>query len=338
MRQRIGKSLLALLTVLTLMLGIPASAEQPAAAGETAVTAEDAAGSEPAAVPALSTETEESHQAEVRQQLLEDAKKMLRIVLGLTGNDPLSDRQWIYEQLRNILKNPGQYSEDFWDSLFGTGADGISLEEDAEEKGKIEFVMALPDPVRMPATYSVAYHRLENGKKEVTTLLERDAEGNIHYLDGDREQVFLRVENGFRMYPVLADQAGFGAWDGVVLSARSVREKTEHFWNCADQTFIRWLGADITEATEYLGRPCSLYHAEPGAITFTYQCDMVIDDETGICLCYTADELLKGAIYRITEDERIEIDIGDYDIGGDEMNFFCTRFQTEEVSFPLPPV
>ena len=45
---------------------------------------------------------------------------------------------------------------------------------------------------------------------------------------------------------------------------------------------------------------------------------MVIDDETGICLCYTADELLKGPVYNITEDDTIEISIGDYDIGGDE--------------------
>ena len=338
MKQHPVKTVLALLIFLVLMFGIPTLAEQPAAVGETVGTTEKATGSEQTAVPSLSTEAEESHQAEPRQQMLEDAKKMLRIVLGLTGNDPISDRQWIADQLRNILKNPGQYSEDFWDSLFGTGAEGISLEEDDEEKGKIEFVMPLPDPVRMPATYSVTYHRLEDGNKEVMTLLERDANGNIHYLDGDTEQVFVRVENGFQMYPVTADPAGFGEWDGVVLSARSVREKTAHFWNCADQTFIKWLGAELTEATEYLGRPCGLYHAEPGAITFTYKCDMVIDDETGICLCYTADELLKGAVYRITEDERIEIDIGDYDIGGDEMNFFCTRFQTGDISFPLPPV
>ena len=65
---------------------------------------------------------------------------------------------------------------------------------------------------------------------------------------------------------------------------------------------------------------------------------MVIDDETGICLCYTADELLKGAVYRITEDERIEIEIGDYDIGGDEMNFYCAGFETEDIAFPVPAV
>lgn len=41
---------------------------------------------------------------------------------------------------------------------------------------------------------------------------------------------------------------------------------------------------------------------------------MVIDEETGICLCYTADELLKGAVYNITEENKIEIDIGDYEV------------------------
>ena len=63
---------------------------------------------------------------------------------------------------------------------------------------------------------------------------------------------------------------------------------------------------------------------------------MVIDDETGICLCYTADELLKGPVYNITEDDTIEICIGDYDIGGDEMKFYCTEFRTEGISFEIP--
>ncbi len=331
------KMILAILMAVAMMFSSFAVAEQPA--GEVTETAEtaEAVSEQPEEQP-LSTEADGSEQEEVKNELLEQAKNMLRIIFGLTGNDPLSDRQWIADQVRKILKNPGQYTEDFWDALFGTGADGISMEGNSEKKGKIEFVMELPDPVAMPATYSVAYHRLNDEKREVVTLLERDADGNIHYLDGDDEQVFVRTEEGFRMYPVLKDHAGFGEWDGILLSARSVREKTEHFWNCADQTFIKWLGADRTEATEYLGRPCGLYHAEPGTITFTYKCDMVIDDETGICLCYTADELLKGAVYRITEDERIEIEIGDYDIGGDEMNFYCAGFETEDIAFPVPAV
>ncbi len=28
--------------------------------------------------------------------------------------------------------------------------------------------------------------------------------------------------------------------------------------------------------------------------------------------------------------------IGDYDIGGDEMNFYCTAFKTDHVSFEIP--
>lgn len=129
---------------------------------------------------------------------------------------------------------------------------------------------------------------------------------------------------------------GFEEWDGTVISARSVRDKTEAFWSCADQTFIKWLGVDLRDETEYLGRPCGIYHTETGAVAFTYKCDMIIDDETGICLCYTADELLKEAVYRITEDDTIEIDIEDKRIGGEEMEFFCTAFETENVSFAVP--
>ena len=274
--------------------------------------------------------------ASTEQKLLDQVKKALPVFLAMAGDDPLSRKEWILDQVKKIVKNPDQYSEEFWDSLFGTGADGISKEGDAEEEGTVVFMMELPDPVSMPDTYSVSYQRTDKKKKGITTLLERDADGNIHYLDGEDEMVFVRTDEGFCMYPVQADGSGFGEWDGVQLSARSVREKTAHFWDCADQTFIKWLGAERTEETEYLGRPCGLYHAQPGTITFTYQCDMVIDDETGICLCYTADEILKGAVYSITEDHKIEIDIGDYDIGGDEMNFYCTSFETENVSFELP--
>ena len=296
------------------------------------------AGEETTEAPAETEAEEQDKEDEVmlKQKLLEQAKEMLPIIIGLNGNDPQSNKAWLIEQVKKLAKNPNQYSEDFWDSLFGTGADGISKEGDSEKKGKVDFVMELPDPVRMPDTYSVSYNRRDKKKNEIITLLERDADGNIHYADGESEMVFVRTDDGFRMYPVLADQAGFGEWDGVLLSARSVREKTSPFWDCADQTFIKWLGVERTEDTEYLGRPCGLYHGEPGAITFTYKCDLVIDDETGICLCYTADELLKGAVFNITEDNTIQIDIGDYNIGGEEMNFFCTGFETENVSFEVP--
>ena len=298
------------------------------ATAEETVTEEDAA-EETVTEEATAEETPEN-------KLLAQIKKMLPVILGMTGNDPQSSKEWIIEQVKKIAKNPDQYSEDFWDSLFGTGADGISREGDAEEKGKISFAMELPDPVSMPDTYSVAYHRADKEKNEITTLLERDADGNIHYLDGEEETVFVRTDEGFRMYPVLKDGADFGEWDGTLLSARSVRDKTSAFWNCADQTFIKWLGTELTEETEYLGRPAGLYHAEPGTITFTYKCDMVLDDETGICLLYSADEILKGAVFNETEDDSIEISIGDYDIGGEEMNFYCTAFETENVSFEIP--
>ena len=273
-----------------------------------------------------------------KEQLLGQVKAMLPIILGIPGNDLLSSKEWLVDQIKKIVKNPKQYAGDFWDSLLGTGADGISKEGDAEETGKVKFIMELPAPVRMPDTYSVAYHRLDKKKNEVNTLLERDAAGNIHYLDGKNEMVFVKTDEGFRMYPVLADRAGFGRWDGTLLSARSVREQTAPFWNCADQTFIKWLGTELTEETKYLDRSCGLYHAEPGTITFTYKCDMVIDDESGICLCYTADEILKNAVFNITEDKTIEVDIGDRRIGGEEMNFFCTAFETENVSFDVPAV
>ena len=276
--------------------------------------------------------------ADLKRHLLAQVKKMIPVFFGLSGNDPNVLKERLLSQVGRFVNNPGQFSEDFWDSLFGTGADGISRGDDAEKKGKIDFTMGLPDPVRMPAAYSVAYHRLDEKKKDVVTLLERDGQGNIHYLDAGKEVVFVKTEAGFRRYPVLAERGEFGKWDGVLLSARSVRRLTDHFWNCADQTFIKWLGVERTEDTEYLARPCGLYHAQPGTITFTYQCDMVIDDETGICLCYTANEILKGAVFNITEGDKISIGIGDYNIGGAEMNFYCSKFETESIAFDIPDV
>ena len=316
MKQRYRKNLLAFLMTLIMLSFVHAAAEQP--------------------VEQRLPDADRTHQAELTQNAAEQAGKILRIVLGMTGNDPAGDREWMVSQVQSLLKNPGQYSVDFLDSLFGTGAEGISRETDSEKKGRIEFVMPLPEPVSMPDCYSVTYHRLDSQNREIITMLERDADGNIHYRDGNSEQVFVRTEDGFRMYPVLPDQAGFGKWDGIRLSARSVREKTAQFWNCADQAFMMWSGAHLTETTEYLNRPCGLYHAETGAMTFSYQCDMIIDDETGICLHYQADELLRGFTFRITQDSRLEIDVGDYDIGGDEMSFFCSDFRTDNISFELP--
>ena len=193
------------------------------------------------------------------QKLLEDVKKILPIILGMPGNDPAGNREWLLAQIRKLVRNPEQYSEDFWDSLFGTGADGISKEGDTEEKGRIVFAMDLPEPVKMPDTYSVTYCRLDDEKKKVMTSLERDSEGNIRYLDGGNEYVFVRSDEGFRMYPVLADRGGFGEWDGTLRSARSVRSLTEHFWNCADQTFMKWLGAELKDEAEYLGRQVTIH-------------------------------------------------------------------------------
>ena len=286
----------------------------------------------------LPDEQKASREAPAGKDLLAQLKKMIPILFGLSGDDPRVWKGQLLEHAKNLAKNPGQASGDFLDSLFGTGADGISREADAEKRGKIDFTLELPEPVRMPDAYSVVYHRLDDKKREIVTLLERDGEGNIRYLDDGEETVFVRTEGGFRRYPVLAGQKGFGKWDGVLHSARSVRGLTDHFWNCADQTFIKWLGVELTEKTAYLGRPGGLYHARPGTLTFTYHCDMVIDDETGICLCYTADKLLKGATFDCTEDGRIRIGIGDYSISGAEMSFYCSGFATENVSFALPDV
>ena len=65
---------------------------------------------------------------------------------------------------------------------------------------------------------------------------------------------------------------------------------------------------------------------------------MVIDDETGICLCYTANELWKGAVFNITEDDRISIGIGDYNIGGDDRTSYCAKFETEGIAVARPEV
>ena len=284
------------------------------------------------AVPAGNAE----ERAELRKNLLEQVKAIAPVVFGLSGADPDTCKARIMNHAKKLVKNPGQFSEDFWDSLFGTGADGISAENATEKTGKIDFRMDIPDPVRMPAAYSVAYHRPGDGEKDIAVLLERDEKGNIHYLEAGKEEVFVRAGDGFRRYPMLTGEKGFGKWDGVLYSARSVRRLTDRFWNCADQTFIRWLGVERTEETEYLGRRCGLYHAQPGTITFRYHCDMVFDDETGICLCYSANELLKGAVFSKTEDDRIRIGIGDYSIGGAEMNFYCTKFETENISFAVP--
>ena len=277
-------------------------------------------------------------ESEAKKDFLAQVKKMLPVVLGVSGADPIACRDRLLEQIKKLVKNPGSFSGDLLDSLFGTGADGISMEDAAEKQGRIDFAMELPEPVRMPACYSVAYHRHDENKNDVVTSLERDGKGNIRYIDAGQERVFVRTGDSFRAFPVLPGNKEFGKWDGVLLSARSVRKLTERFWNCADQTFIKWIGAERTEDTEYLGRRCGLYHAQPGTLNFSYRCDMVVDDETGICLCRASDKVLKGAVFNETEDGRIRISIGDYSLGGADMDFHCTKFETENISFRIPSV
>ena len=272
------------------------------------------------------------------KNLFEQVKKMVPVFFGLSGADPNTCKERLIEYAKKLFSNPGQFSEDFWDSLFGTGGDGISRADDEEKTGKIDFTLELPDPVRMPAAYSVAYRRRNEKKQEVITQLERDEAGNIHYLDAGKEEVFVRTEGGFRRYPVQAGEKGFGSWDGVLLSARAVRQQTDRFWKCADQTFIRWLGAERKGDTEFLGRKCGLYHAQPGTITFTYQCDLVMDEETGICLGYSSSGALKGAAFSTTEDDRVRISIEDFRIGAAETDFCCAKFDTENISFGIPAV
>ncbi len=273
--------------------------------------------------------------AETAQKILDQSKETNGFDVGVDVTDIDSDGQWIADQVQKMIENPGQYNEDFWNLLFGTGADGISPQGDSGENGVVKLEMGLPDPVAMPETYSISYLRFDKGN-EVTTTLERDAGGNLHFSDGDTEQIFIRAEGGYRMYPYDPSSGSFGEWDGVLLSARSVREKTSPFWDCADQTYLKWIGTEFVEATEFLGRPCGIYHTEPGAIVFTYKCDLFFDDETGICLCYAADELVKKAVISTTEDTPVVINIQEHDIGGDEKAFACIRFETDHISFALP--
>lgn len=277
-------------------------------------------------------------ESEAKKDFLAQVKKMLPVVLGVSGADPIAGRDRLLEQIKKLVKNPGSFSGDLLDSLFGTGADGISMEDAAEKQGRIDFAMELPEPVRMPACYSVTYHRHDENKNDVVTSLERDGKGNIRYIDAGQERVFVRTGDSFRAFPVLPGNKGFGKWDGVLLSARSVRKLTERFWNCADQTFIKWIGAERTEDTEYLGRRCGLYRAQSGTLNFSYRCDMVVDDETGICLCRASDKVLKGAVFNETEEGRIRVGIGDYSLGGADMDFHCTKFETENISFRIPSV
>ena len=336
MIRKTGKILLAVMTAAAMLFAAACGTVEEAvdAAAEKMPGLAEAGGELLAGLQESGKEKAEGL-AESAQQILEQAKGVNGLDLGVDVTDVDSDGQWIADQIQRMTENPGQYNEDFWNSLFGTGGNGISAEGDTGKKGAVEFVMPLPGPVSMPETYSISYLRLDKGE-EVSTTLARDAAGNIYFSDGDSEQVFVRGEDGYRMFPYSAETGSFGEWDGIVLSARSVREKTSPFWNCADQTFIKWLGTDFVESTEFLDRPCGLYHAEPGTLTFTYKCDLILDDETGICLCYAADELLKGAKFSSTEETPVVIDIGDYDIGGDEMAFSCVRFETENISFPLP--
>ena len=137
----------------------------------------------------------------------EEAETLIRLALGMDPSGK-KDITWITAQIPQYMQNPEQYKQDLWDGIFGTWADGISLAGDPKDDGRVVFVMELPAPVAMPDAYSVSYARKGEDGQEITTTLERDADGNIHYIDGDTELVYVRTEGKYRRYAVTA--GGFG--------------------------------------------------------------------------------------------------------------------------------
>ena len=63
------------------------------------------------AVPAQSDED----MADLKKNLLAQVKKMAPIIFGLSPNDPNVWKQQILDQVKRLIKNPGQYSVYFWD-------------------------------------------------------------------------------------------------------------------------------------------------------------------------------------------------------------------------------
>jgi hypothetical protein len=117
-------------------------------------------------VPAQSDED----RADLRKNLLAQLKKMVPIIFGLSGSDPNAVKEKLLAQVGSLVKNPGQFSEDFLDSLFGTGADGISREDDVEKKGKIDFTLELPEPVRMVRIHPFSYQMFEDEELKTADL------------------------------------------------------------------------------------------------------------------------------------------------------------------------
>ena len=70
-------------------------------------------------------------------------------------------REQLMDQVKRLVKHPGQVSEDFLDSLFGTGADGITVFETGQQKAYEVHVLQAPEGFKpdetvynTPDTYS----------------------------------------------------------------------------------------------------------------------------------------------------------------------------------------
>ena len=63
----------------------------------------------------------DEERAELGRNMLAQLKRMIPVLFGLSNSDPNTIKEKLLQEAMKLIQNPGQFSEDFWDSLFGTG-------------------------------------------------------------------------------------------------------------------------------------------------------------------------------------------------------------------------
>ena len=168
--------------------------------------------------------------------------------------------------------------------------------------------------VDLPDTYHIEYEVTGDDGVIRTVSKTVDESGNIRFVSGETETVFIKDGISYVEYQKNKD-GEVSRTEGKKVTADYVKTATAEFDGYAEQSKNKYLPtAKEVGETEIAGRKCTEYQVSVGIKAFGVTYSYYVDNETGVCLGYDTAMILAG----------IETDNTD-------TVFTCTAFETEGV-------
>ena len=151
--------------------------------------------------------------------------------------------------------------------------------------GALDFAKQIRESVAYPSEYLIEY-QITNEDGTVTSISKGvDAYGNCYYKDSSAEYIFVKKNVAYEEYQCID-----GTWikTGNQYTEAKVNELTENFDTYAEKSREKFNGQyqELGQKT-HLGKVCTEYTLKLKIGTFEQTYDMLIENETGICLKYS---------------------------------------------------